>query len=399
MDLTSFEKKLKEISCFIRDYEVRRKEAPGYMNVLYLMGRTHLENEHSRVIAFLLDPWESHNHPEFGDLFIKQLNAQGKDIIPESCKIVNVFREAGTNERRRIDLLIEVANPRGFIIIENKINAGDLKRQLSDYIKYVHEEYKINPVVLYLNRNASMPSEYSIEEEKLKEVRFQCISYSEFMLSWIKQCLDCSNNEKDTLLKSALMQYFDVLKILTNKKEIYHMDEKFIDDITKDEEMLSAYFYIRALPLDNTEIAKRIILTKAIPAIKQVAERNGLELLPPDPIDDALDENVDWGFHFRKKEWKTIRIFFPFAPYFQGLWYGFLNNSMTESLVDELTKRGFKGHHKNKILYKPIEEEKYSDWRKPDVLIELCRPDNEVIKTIEGKIKDLLKIVEGRNDI
>ena len=60
-------------------YELKIK-TPGTMNVAEIMNRHHLENQHSNIISFLINPTEVHNHPEFGFIFLNILKKKGLAI-------------------------------------------------------------------------------------------------------------------------------------------------------------------------------------------------------------------------------------------------------------------------------------------------------------------------------
>lgn len=188
----------------------------GTMNLAEIMNRNHLENQHSNIIAFLLDPNEKHHHPEYGAKFLEILKENGLHI--KGKKIVSVKREDSTDEARRMDLLL-ITDENDAIIIENKIYAGDQPNQILDYVKYVEKEFGTsqNIFVVYLTLDGKEPSENSLSKEQLArlkiENRFINLSYSEDILSWLNKL---GARPEEQSLFGAIVQYIDVVKGLTN---------------------------------------------------------------------------------------------------------------------------------------------------------------------------------------
>lgn len=207
---------------------------PGTMNIVEIMNRHHLENQHSNVISFLIDPKEKHHHKEYGKQFLEMLKA--KHLALTSIEIQSVYREFLTDEHRRMDIFIETKSD--YIIFENKIYSGDCKDQLKDYIQFV--ENKISkekkPFVIYLTRTGNEPDEISIKKElidnlNLEGKRFLCLSYTD-IITWL-ETLEIRIEERE--LQSALIQYIDVLHGFTdNRKEIFNMSQETLNELIKE---------------------------------------------------------------------------------------------------------------------------------------------------------------------
>jgi UDP-N-acetylmuramyl pentapeptide synthase len=103
-----------------------------------------------------------------------------------------------------MDIFIETESD--FIIIENKINAGDQENQIKDYVEYVKTHYEVsnNVFVCYLTKFGVEPTEKSITKEQLNILRknnqFVSLSYSEDVLNWLSK-LTVKENEE--VLKSG----------------------------------------------------------------------------------------------------------------------------------------------------------------------------------------------------
>lgn len=214
-EMNNFFVNMKNLSSKMNELKIK---TPGTMNVAEIMNRHHLENQHSNIIAFLVNPSEIHNHPEYGSLFLNMLKEKGLGI--EGKEIYKVFRENSTDELRRMDIFIETDSD--FIIIENKINAGDQENQIKDYVEYVKKHYEVsnNVFVCYLTKFGVEPSEKSITKEQLNILRknnqFVSLSYSDDVLNWLNEL---KVKENEDVLKSGIIQYIDVVKEISNKRE------------------------------------------------------------------------------------------------------------------------------------------------------------------------------------
>ena len=200
---------------------------PGTMNIIELMDRSHLENQNSNIIAYLLDPKEAHHHPEYGKIFLDHLSRSG--IAIKSNKIVSIEKEKVIIAQRRIDILI--LTEKDVIIIENKIYANDQKEQLDDYVKWAQKNYcrlmNDYPVVVYLSLYGDDPSAYSLSDylKKLlqKENKYINLSYKNEILDWLSSLSAKCFNEIE--LQSAIIQYIDLLKGLTRQR----VEDKMVD--------------------------------------------------------------------------------------------------------------------------------------------------------------------------
>ena len=209
----------------------KKHDTPGTMNIAEIMNRHHLENQHSNIISFLINPEEIHNHPEYGTKFLQLLKKKGLNIT--GGKICNTVREDSTDDLRRIDIFVETENE--YIIIENKVYADDQDNQIHDYIEYVKEKYSADEkvFVVYLNPRGYEPSEKSISPEELanlkNENRFITLSYSDDILNWLGQ-LEFKKDED--VLKAGIVQYIDVVQAITNKrKEVFKMNEEIANEL------------------------------------------------------------------------------------------------------------------------------------------------------------------------
>lgn len=234
MDLITVNELCNTIVKVAKTVDEKRRKTPGTMNIAEIMNRHHLENQHSNILSFLIDPDEKHNHTEYGESFLFLLKEKGLKI--KGSKIFSVTREDSTDEYRRMDLLIETDTD--FIIIENKIDAGDQQNQISDYVSFL--ELKTNVpdkiFIVYLTLFGDQPSKKSISIEMLNELkksnRFISLSYSDDIISWLEK-LQVSKEE--VILQSGINQYIDVVKGITHKrKEIFNMKQEVSKELLKE---------------------------------------------------------------------------------------------------------------------------------------------------------------------
>lgn len=132
-------------------------------NVFSAMGLEHAEIRHSRFLAWLLDPAETHR---LGDLFVKAVirdllvrdSAEQRPVDPHELD-----RQSLTVEVRRewkyIDLLIVVREPRLVLAFENKLLSREHSDQLRRYEDTIQEAFPGWPTRwIYLTLNGDEPS-------------------------------------------------------------------------------------------------------------------------------------------------------------------------------------------------------------------------------------------------
>ncbi|MFY4776602.1 PD-(D/E)XK nuclease family protein [Metabacillus sp. RGM 3146] len=146
-------------------------------NPLKILRVDQYEIRHSNVLAWLINPHESHF---LGNFFVKKLfsklitkvenedKLQRIDYLPllhASFSEVRVFREVKTDSNRYIDILVEIPSEKLVLLIENKFNAVESEGQLEDYLnfasnKYNENDYQIVPIFLTLKKDMPSFEEY-----------------------------------------------------------------------------------------------------------------------------------------------------------------------------------------------------------------------------------------------
>jgi hypothetical protein len=171
---------------------IDRKRATGF-NVFHVIKPD--ENNLSDVLAWLLDPQESHGQ---GNVFLLLLFKRlGFDSQAKHTMKAKVRREALTfvihRHRRRMDVLVE-AGP-WLLVIENKVDSPEQHEQVKDYLEYLHRRTHdrfIKSALIYLTPYGRKPD--SLDKLALKQqgesVRLHCWNYCGNLRGWLDDCRD-----------------------------------------------------------------------------------------------------------------------------------------------------------------------------------------------------------------
>ena len=232
--------------------EARKNRRRSY-NIYQLLDITDKEVQMCRILADLLDPDGVHDE---GIKYLKVFFDTVLHIdLPDSVlRDAKVEREYPIINKRRIDIVIDYQG--GFIPIEVKINAEDMKSQCYDYYHFAR---KTDPdtFVVYLTRNGCMPSAYSLTGEKgdrLDEKYIHCISFEGDILSW----LDKIKRIADENMVPMLEQFEGaVLDFLYSEGESYKMDlsEKILESSSN---LRTAIAIADSLNFAKAELMKRL---------------------------------------------------------------------------------------------------------------------------------------------
>ena len=222
-------------------------------NIYQLLDITDKEIQMCRILADLLDPDGVHDE---GIKYLKVFFDTVLHIdLPDSVlRGAKVEREYPIINKRRIDIVIDYQG--GFIPIEVKINAEDMKSQCYDYYHFAR---KTDPdtFVVYLTRNGCKPSAYSLTGEKgdrLDEKYIHCISFEGDILSW----LDKIKRIADENMVPMLEQFEGaVLDFLYSEGESYKMDlsEKILESSSN---LRTAIAIADSLNFAKAELMKRL---------------------------------------------------------------------------------------------------------------------------------------------
>ncbi|WP_111413470.1 PD-(D/E)XK nuclease family protein [Billgrantia lactosivorans] len=165
---------------------------------------------HSRFLHELLKPQGRHGEGRaFLQLFLEsvlglQASYEGR---------YRVSRELATEEKRRVDIVIE--SPNTIVGIELKIDALDQKAQLCDYYHELERraggEKQI--VLVYLTLDGKGPSAMSLNG--LGKEKVVCLSFAEDVSRWLQICIEKSQHKP--ALAHAIQQYQQLISNLTGR--------------------------------------------------------------------------------------------------------------------------------------------------------------------------------------
>lgn len=277
MNIPEIEHLIEETRKLLDQIEALQQKRFGRMNLLGLLGTTHLENLHSDTIAFLLRPDADHQHQEYGELFLSHLKDQGLEI--NGTKIIDVQREKSINGQRRIDILIQTDCEA--IVIENKVFADDLEEQVADYLRYAQNQFgSQNVAVVYLTLDGRKMSDSSLQQEAadrmISEGKLLLAAYPETILRWLQKLTTTTRGEE--VLRSAIIQYIDTIEglcglrednVMTKHELVKHFSQKYMHQSRDD--FKEVYAASRSL----SESMDTVYLFKVIMEIRHMVAQRG----------------------------------------------------------------------------------------------------------------------------
>ena len=148
-----FDDKLERLEDFLAEF-----------NLFDVLGVARRENQHSALLAWLLDPRGSHGLRDYflrGFLMEAAAEARSREVPDITALIADGWQlqdvEVAT-ERHNIDILLIARTDEFVCLIENKIGSGERCGQLSRYLSTVDEEYgDLLPFPIYLTPEGEEP--------------------------------------------------------------------------------------------------------------------------------------------------------------------------------------------------------------------------------------------------
>lgn len=173
-------------------------------NIFKIINMVYKEIVHSDMLAWLFNPYESHN---LNDKVLKEIlmqlskkDAEYINLLLLDYSDLEVYREYTVDNGRRIDILMKSKNNKVIFIIENKIWSGESDNQLEDYKNYIDEKYSdYNRIFLFLTPE---------KERKEKYKGYNHITYN--MIYNILNCVlqeNSINNESNIIIR----QYKEII--------------------------------------------------------------------------------------------------------------------------------------------------------------------------------------------
>ena len=181
------------------------------VNIFEILGITSAEIRHSRVLAWLLDPRESH---KLEDKFFKKIlmkvfdnnlsfaTIKPTEIILKDFSKAEVYRESKNN----IDVLYTNKEHRINLVIENKTFTSDHDNQLRKYRKFIENSYAgYRNIYIYLTPNGDAPIDADVEERQC----WSLLSYQDISDILEELYVDEIDNEKVSYI---LKEYNDNIR-------------------------------------------------------------------------------------------------------------------------------------------------------------------------------------------
>jgi hypothetical protein len=203
------------------DYAVWNKKNAERYNIFNILNIRFAETKtHTPFLVNLLDPKGSHGQGlSFFDLFIKDIAPKTKKHLYQDLEIshIRIKEEKNTKDKGRLDIFIEClgGDKRFVIVIENKINAGDQKEQLTRYYnhcKAIGYDDK-NILLVYLTKRGKDATDYSMPEAKRKLLKdadvLVDISYKTHVAKALDSYIKALESEKVRFITN---QYLDTIK-------------------------------------------------------------------------------------------------------------------------------------------------------------------------------------------
>ncbi len=216
-------------------------------NVFRALRIEHEEIRHSNVLAWLLDPRESHG---LDDIVLRRIlsnilleagseRSEALGISAAQVELMDLTDVDVRREREHIDVLVVIRPPnedeKGVVLlVENKIHSGEGEGQLNRYREQVTKEFpEFTLVPVFLTLDGEDAGEAEAET---------FISYSHRqVLSVLERIIDQRRQQLPGAVAVFLDQYMETLRRLTMQendladlcKKIYRTHRKAIDLITK----------------------------------------------------------------------------------------------------------------------------------------------------------------------
>lgn len=181
------------------------------VNIFEILGITSAEIRHSRILAWLLNPRESHN---LGDKFFKKIlmkvidnnlffaTIKPAEIILKDFSKAEVYRESKSN----IDVLYTNKEHRINLVIENKTFTSDHDNQLRKYRRFIENSYAgYRNIYIYLTPNGDEPIDADAEEKRF----WRLLSYQDISDIVEELYVDVIDNEKVSYI---LKEYNDNIR-------------------------------------------------------------------------------------------------------------------------------------------------------------------------------------------
>ena len=263
MDIDLIQEILEKTHIITTQNLTKKQKNGECFSLLEILGLT--EPNMCKIIAEIISP-DGHHYQ--GTKFLKSFlkDVLKLEIDDSELAQASVYTEYFTNHGRKIDIVI--STPRHFIPIEAKINAGDQKKQCSDYYNFAKETGKISSKVYYLTVDGHLPYETEgltpiiCDNEIIGYEEVTPISFRNDICEWLDKI---KNSVADKpVLHMNLSQLENYIKNLGGYMD-KELNNKIADLISTDSESIKTAVAIA----DSVNIAKEKLLPFGIPTDKK----------------------------------------------------------------------------------------------------------------------------------
>ena len=218
MDVTLIpeNEKFEKLKTFLEDIDILEnlKDEVGF-NIFRTLNIVNNEIRHSNVIAWLLNPYETHDlKDEFTKLLLRDIYSKNKSLY-KLASLENVFlwdyNEVKIyREKDHIDILMVDEKNYFIFAIENKLRSKEHDNQLSRYKKLLYEKYpksKYKHIFTYL----------TINQEEASDEEWASYSYHEMI-----KIIERISKQTQSSVKLFLEDYIEMIRrdIVTDDKII-----------------------------------------------------------------------------------------------------------------------------------------------------------------------------------
>lgn len=349
---------------------------------------------HSAFIGELLNPKGKHKQGDmFLKLFFEKCLISISDFNTENIK-VEIEKKVGkkTNESGgRIDILITDSSGK-YVIIENKIYAGDQENQLLRYHNFGNEKiYKL----LYLTLYGSKPSEES-KGYLIENVDYFCISYKNEILEWLKICVEHLKDKPHPFLKPTIEQYINLVKYLTGQSVNKELKMNIIQQILNEDFVKNIEAFMTLKQVDLKQHLIEEILVKH--------QLNGI--IDNKNTKNKLSEKYG-GFYFKGKSEKLVVGFIFDEDNYKDFIYGIRFKDFNIEQTDKNILKSFLKEEFDKCGEKNIEtttnwayrkklNAEYGSFDSAQALINI--KNGELANHIKSEVKRLFEIIDSINE-
>ena len=251
----AFLDKVKPIREDVHAKEEEKRARGENFNIFSILGIETREVYICKMLGALLSPQGGH---DAGAIFLEKFLA---DVLGESALAMRaeeavVRCEDATEERRRIDLTIEIDGK--IIPIEAKIHAGDQEHQLADYFEEIKNRKGACDYICYLTKDGRKPSLDSMTSTsgnaQLNGAQIKRLSWKDDIVPWLEACASLEIVQRKTLVQKNIWQLIDTIRGWDNT-----MESQLMDFVKSDDDMDTAFYIWQRVSAARNALWKRFV--------------------------------------------------------------------------------------------------------------------------------------------